>query len=185
MWLNTAVPILLPSIATATIITSAPLRTSTSIPSVSPSLPIQIEIATPSLPAIPTAFIPTPTYDILDPLISGVNHIVDEINEHLHLDLRKRQGGAALAATNPAVTAPTQMPSVTAYQMYDGVARVYTQTFPAVPDQWPSPSAGSIGLGTITGQVGVVKTQSKRGFEAMPTAPGYRLRIRGREVVMP
>jgi len=25
---------------------------------------------------------------------------------------------------------------------------IYTQTFAAVPDQWPSPGAGSIGLGT-------------------------------------
>jgi hypothetical protein len=39
---------------------------------------------------------------------------------------------------------------------------VYTQTFPAVNDQWPAPSSGAIGLGTIQGEVGVPKTQSKR-----------------------
>lgn len=184
MWLNTAILVLLPSITTASMITAAPLQISPSISTISPSLPTQTENATPTISTIPTSFTPTPTHDILDPLISGVNHIVDEITEHLHLDLRKRQGGAAVAATNPAVTAPVQMPSVTAYEMYDGVQRVYTQTFQAVPQQWPSPSAGSIGLGTITGQVGVVKTSSKRGIDAVPTAAGYTLRIRGREVVI-
>lgn len=38
----------------------------------------------------------------------------------------------------------------------------YTQTFPVVPDQWPEPSPGTIGLGTIQGEVGEVKTKSKR-----------------------
>lgn len=184
MWLNTAVSILLPSMATATMITAAPSQTTSSIPTISTSLSIPTENVTPPISTTPLSFIPTPTFDIFDPIISGVNHIANEINEHLHIDLRKRQGGAAVAATNPAVTAPTQMPSVTNYQMYDGVARVYTQTFKAIPEQWPSPSAGSIGLGTITGQVGVVKTVSKRGFDAVPTGAGYTLRIRGREVVL-
>lgn len=116
--------------------------------------------------------------------MSGVNYLVDEINEHLHIDLRKRQGGAPIAATNPAVSAPTQMSPVTAYSMYDGVIRTYTQTFAAVPVQWPSPSAGTIGLGTIQGTVGVVKTITKRDGYPMPTAAGQTLRIRGREVVI-
>jgi len=48
------------------------------------------------------------------------------------------------------------------------VAVVYTQTFAAVPEQWPGPSAGSVGLGTIQGQVGVTKT--KRSMEATAAA---------------
>ena len=80
-------------------------------------------------------------------------------------------------------TVVTQMPSITTYSMYDGVMRVYTQVFSAVPEQWPSPEAGSVGLGTIAGTVGVVKSNSKRAAE--PTGmPGSTLRIRGREVRM-
>lgn len=70
--------------------------------------------------------------------------------------------------------------------MNDGVNRVYIQTFPAVPDQFPSPEAGTIGLGTIVGEIGVVKTNSKRAVVPESTATsGQVLRIRGREVFMP
>lgn len=59
---------------------------------------------------------------------------------------------------------------------------IYTQTFAAVPDQWSSPVAGTIGLGTIQGEVGIVKTISKRNAGPEPT--GQVIRIRGREVVV-
>lgn len=55
---------------------------------------------------------------------------------------------------------------------------VYSQAFEDVPDQWELPVVGSIGLGTIKGTVGVVKTNNKvrRGIVAWPTvmpeAPG-------------
>ncbi|RMZ77428.1 hypothetical protein DV738_g4416, partial [Chaetothyriales sp. CBS 135597] len=62
-----------------------------------------------------------------------------------------------------------QVPPVTTYyiQSFKGTSVIYatvayTQTFPAVPDQWPSPSAGTIGLGTISGEVGVVRTTSAK-----------------------
>jgi len=48
---------------------------------------------------------------------------------------------------------------------YVQIQEVYTQTFASPVDQWPSPTAGSIGLGTIQGEVGVVKTKR----DAMPT----------------
>lgn len=35
---------------------------------------------------------------------------------------------------------------------------VYTQVFAAVPEQGPTPLVGSVGMGTLTGNVGVVKT---------------------------
>lgn len=38
---------------------------------------------------------------------------------------------------------------------------VYSQAFSEVPDQWPGPSSGQIGLGTIKGTVGVVKSNDK------------------------
>ena len=36
---------------------------------------------------------------------------------------------------------------------------VYTQTFAKVPDQWELPGVGSIGMGGIQGQIGVVKSK--------------------------
>lgn len=53
----------------------------------------------------------------------------------------------------------------------------YTQTFAKVPQQWPSASSGEIGLGTIQGQIGVVKTKRSEPMEilAEPTeAPRAR-----------
>lgn len=39
---------------------------------------------------------------------------------------------------------------------------MFTQTFAAVPDQLPSPSSGSIGLGSVTGTVGAVRTDQAK-----------------------
>ena len=59
-------------------------------------------------------------------------------------------------------------------QIVNGVAQqvevVYTQLFSAVPDQGLAPASGSIGLGTIQGEIGVVRTGRKR--EAMPQPTG-------------
>jgi len=96
---------------------------------------------------------------------------------------------SAASATQPAldlrqvITAPpAALPTVDATQMspittinegqvvngvYQQVQVVYTQLFSAVPDQGPAPASGSIGLGTIVGEVGVVKT--KREARPEPT----------------
>lgn len=42
------------------------------------------------------------------------------------------------------------------------VPLVYTQTFPSVYESFPSPASGEIGLGTISGTVGVVKTSTPK-----------------------
>ena len=42
------------------------------------------------------------------------------------------------------------------------VPLVYTQTFPSVYESFPSPASGDIGLGTISGTVGVVKTSTPK-----------------------
>jgi len=100
------------------------------------------------------------------------------------MDLRKRQGNVAATNLAPA-TQPTQMSPVTTYAMYDGVKRPFTQLFVPVLEQWPTPSPGTIGLGSIQGEVGVVKTKDKRGFGPEPTAPpGQTFRIKGREVFL-
>lgn len=91
-----------------------------------------------------------------------------------------------MVATNIAPqTQPTQMSPVTVYDMHDGIERTFTQLFVAVPDQWPSPSAGTIGLGTIQGEIGVVRTKSERNAFPEPTATaGQTFRIKGREVMV-
>lgn len=50
---------------------------------------------------------------------------------------------------------------------YIGVQIVYTQTFAAVPDQWPGPQPGTIGLGTITGEIGIPNTNDETGEQKM------------------
>lgn len=68
-------------------------------------------------------------------------------------------GGAGPAAARPVV--PNQVSPITT--VYIGsVQVVYTQLFAAVPDQGPTAASGTIGLGTLTGQVGVVKTAAAK-----------------------
>lgn len=86
---------------------------------------------------------------------------------------------------NPAASAAPstgQAPTVTTYWVEtvlgSGVTTwvevVYTQTFEAVPSQGPEALSGSVGLGTLTGKVGAVKTQAVgTESEAMRTKTGY------------
>ena len=49
---------------------------------------------------------------------------------------------------------------------------VYTQTFPSTYEPWPSPASGEIGLGTISGTVGVARTSTPKWSGAGgPRAP--------------
>ncbi|KAJ9618931.1 hypothetical protein H2203_008747 [Taxawa tesnikishii (nom. ined.)] len=72
----------------------------------------------------------------------------------------------AVAVANPATTlAQAQVPTVTSWWQETTIGTrttwvqvFYTQTFAKVPDQLPSAQAGSIGMGTLTGNVGVVRT---------------------------
>lgn len=159
--------------------TRSPMITSTPEPT-----PTSTE-RVPTISTIPSTFTPPSQSHLWDPIVSEASYLLTELSEHLHLDLKKRQG--AVGATNTAAVAttiPTQMPSVTVYQIHGaGPIISYTQTFPPNPDPWPSPSAGTIGLGTIQGTIGVVKTNSKRAALAQPTElEGRALRIRGRVV---
>ena len=81
-------------------------------------------------------------------------------------------GGAAAApaAAQPPAN-PAQVPSITTFYqqtVINGVSKqvaiVYTQKFSSVPSQGPTPQQGAIGLGTLTGKVGVVQTaEAKKG----------------------
>ena len=50
---------------------------------------------------------------------------------------------------------------------------VYTQVFSSVPSQGPTPIPGTIGLGTLTGTVGAVRTaQAKKGAASRSVLSG-------------
>ncbi|KAK2882495.1 hypothetical protein FQN49_000294 [Arthroderma sp. PD_2] len=56
---------------------------------------------------------------------------------------------------------PTQVsPIMTIY--VDGKQVIYTQTFPPIPDQLPTPMVGKIGLGTLKGEIGKTSTIQAR-----------------------
>lgn len=94
----------------------------------------------------------------------------DDISEE---ELRKRQNAGQVNGALAAATVPTQVSPVTTYLAYgpNGIQTpaVFTQLFSAVPDQWDGPLSGNIGLGSITGQVGIVRTKAKRNFVAAAT----------------
>ncbi|MCJ1232636.1 hypothetical protein MMC14_000589 [Varicellaria rhodocarpa] len=77
-----------------------------------------------------------------------------------HIELRQNPGVGGGAP--PAVTQAVQVSPITTV-FIGSVQVVYTQLFSAVPNQAPSPVAGSIGMGTLTGSVGVVKTKAASG----------------------
>lgn len=130
-----------------------------------------IEAGSASTPSENAYSIPTPTSESADQAYRIPDHLqkfiaklnAEAVPEHFE-DLRKRQqGGVGGGVVPPAqvVAQPTQVPTVTAYDV-DGVHVVYTQTFAATPDPWEAPKPGTIGLGTLTGQVGVVKTAAAK-----------------------
>ncbi|KEF55432.1 uncharacterized protein A1O9_08182 [Exophiala aquamarina CBS 119918] len=100
-----------------------------------------------------------------------IMHILPVLDPNMVPDLKKRQGVSQAIAP----TAITQVSPITTYQINlirSGVNSqlniVYTQTFNPIPDQWPSPTeAGTIGLGTIQGEIGVVKTKRSLPTQAL------------------
>jgi len=112
--------------------------------------------------------------------ISTITHLTSpttgaDTDAYLDHDLLRREVVTGAPAAQP--TNPTQLSPITTVQVnqiVNGVAQqvevVYTQLFSAVPDQGLAPASGSIGLGTIQGEIGVVRTGRKR--EAMPQPTG-------------
>src|SRR5947207_1380740 len=81
-----------------------------------------------------------------------------------NLELREIVQGAATSL------APLQYPTLTTDWVqtslpgggFTYVPLVYTQTFPTVYESFPSPASGEIGLGTISGTVGGVRTSTPK-----------------------
>ena len=128
----------------APIASFAPITTTTSIPTPTPATSVQ-ELE----------------YHIL-PL--GLDAAVPELRVR---QVTGQAGGATL-------TAAGQVSPVTTYLANEEVAPgsfaqvpvVYTQSFVLIPDQWPSAVAGTIGLGTIPGTVGQVRSKRSEPTQA-------------------
>jgi Killer toxin-resistance protein 1 len=101
-----------------------------------------------------------------------------DLQADLEHDLLRREVVTGAAPAQP--TGGSQVSPITTIglnEIVNGVAQqvqvVYTQLFSAVPDQGFAPASGSIGLGTIQGQIGVVKTARKRDANPRPTEIAY------------
>ncbi|EAS28319.3 uncharacterized protein CIMG_09523 [Coccidioides immitis RS] len=55
---------------------------------------------------------------------------------------------------------------------------LYTQKFSDVPDQWPQPKQGTIGLGSLKGKIGQTKTIGKRSPVETTTLNAKQFRCR-------
>ena len=73
--------------------------------------------------------------------------------------VEQRQAAGVGGGLGQQPAAPTQLSPITTYNIGGGVV-IYTQIFAATPDQWATMGAGTIGLGSITGKVGVVKSSN-------------------------
>jgi len=116
----------------------------------------------PSEPLPPQS--PNPHFPAKQPLPGSLNEFIAHLRQSPLLEtphnaqLSERQngglgGGVAGAAPLP----PNQASPITTVYL-NGQLVVYSQVFVAVPDQGPTPMVGSVGMGTLTGAVGVVKT---------------------------
>ncbi|KAK6006882.1 hypothetical protein QM012_005890 [Aureobasidium pullulans] len=122
---------------------------------------------TPLITAAPeshsTAALPTQTVAPGDALDSEASNVVLELRQDPNLLATK---------------AATQVPATENYWIADHwdsaqsteiwVQVFYTQTFPSAPGQLTTAGAGSIGLGTITGEIGVAKAATGAGASVMP-----------------
>ena len=89
-------------------------------------------------------------------------------------------GGAGAAPPAVLPSEPGQVPSVTVFMQKTIIAGAtqqipvtYTQKFSDVPSKGPSPTSGKIGLGTITGSVGAVRTDEAKQAAAKSGAMSF------------
>ncbi|KAF2238820.1 hypothetical protein EV356DRAFT_572880 [Viridothelium virens] len=105
------------------------------------------------------------TQETIDSISSSeVAPLPTSIAEEHSLELRQAvtpgaaPAAAATIATQPNPVTTEWIPSEVAPGSTPYVQVVYTQTFASVPSQAPSAASGEVGLGTITGQVGALRT---------------------------
>ena len=179
MHISTLGSLLLPVLAQASEPFSAPhipgYRAFTTIwptPSPTSSTPIQSTILPTPLPCPQDSAKQTPPQSpnpyFLPKIIPGsLNEFIASLQSPLEdpdaRPIELRQNGGAVGGGAPGAPAlpPNQVSPITT--IYIGSVQViYTQLFSAVPSQGPGPMSGSIGMGTLTGAVGVVKTSEAK-----------------------
>ncbi|KAJ9665674.1 hypothetical protein H2201_004158 [Coniosporium apollinis] len=146
MRLTYLTPLLLPSLVASIAVPPSPASSDGSIAPVT------------AAPSIPTATLAAPAAPTDAPL--------DEVDD---LELRAVVTAPPAAQPTPAAVpagAAGPAPFITSWWaatvLPDGattwVQLVFTQTYNVVPEQLPTPNKGVIGMGTLTGEVGVVRT---------------------------
>lgn len=85
--------------------------------------------------------------------------------------------GATLAATSESAFVTSQWVESAIGDITTWVDVVYTQSFASIPDQWSTAGSGSIGLGTITGTVGIVEANKKTSgaMSVMPSGTCFTI----------
>ena len=135
-------------------------------------VPIATITPTANTPSIPSP-IPTQSAPIQENEYHNLPLGLDAAGiPEVKVDLKARQVTGQSAAANP--TELQQISPITTYdankQVGPGsvvqVQVVYTQTFNPVPDPWQAAVAGTIGLGTITGEVGQVRSKRSEPTQA-------------------
>ncbi|MCJ1431262.1 hypothetical protein MMC27_000613 [Xylographa pallens] len=171
---STLTSILLPSLIQAlsspsvtqhndpTTITNTPTSQSTitSIPQPSPPTALQPD-TTPELPTAPQPQSPNLLFPTKVPFGGSVNDFISNLQQPMEdtSEIDARQNGVALGGGAGAAPLPTpgQLSPTTIYYV-SNLPVTYVQTFVTPLDQGPTASVGSIGMGTLTGAIGVVKT---------------------------
>lgn len=110
----------------------------------------------PSIPSTPQQTYTAPSSSITNTIGPNTPLPTEPL---VNLDLREVvSAAAATPAASQYPTLTTEWVETTIGGTPTWVPLVYTQTFPSTYEVWPTAAAGSIGLGTISGSAGAVRT---------------------------
>ncbi|MCJ1417109.1 hypothetical protein MMC32_003448 [Xylographa parallela] len=145
-----------------TTITNTPTSKSTitSTPQPSPPTALQPD-KTPQLPPAPQPQSPNLLFPTKAPFRGSVNDFISNLQQPMEdtAEIDARQNGVALGGGAGAAPLPVpgQLSPLTIYYV-SNLPVTYIQTFVTPLEQGPTASVGSVGMGTLTGAIGVVKT---------------------------
>ncbi|KAK4988229.1 hypothetical protein LTR50_004055 [Elasticomyces elasticus] len=147
-----------------------------------PALLASASVLSPAVPVTPRDAAPSPTRQHLAQTTAPSSAPAAVTAAPELVGSPKADLGPREIITNPVpAPAPSQYPTVTTAwietvlpggKITTWVQVVYTQTFAAVPDQLPSPASGNVGLGTLTGTVGAVRTGESRKYSGAGAGRG-------------
>ncbi|MCJ1281540.1 hypothetical protein MMC26_000860 [Xylographa opegraphella] len=150
--------------------------TITSIPQPSPATASQ-PASTPELPPAPQPQSPNLLFPPKLPFGGSLNDFISNLQQPMEdtSEINARQAGVALGGGPGAAPLPVpgQLSPTTIYYV-SNLPVTYVQKFVTPLDQGPTASVGSVGMGTLTGAIGVVKTNEA-------SSAGVSLRV-GKEV---